>query len=95
MAMGAENFDDWEVHGDVPTTDPCWMVGPAEEHFQRKAHDSNRNIPPDHEVATVIKDKIVPVFSEHKKLIIEVSAAALTVAGVLLAAHELRRRKRR
>jgi hypothetical protein len=94
--MGAEDFDAiWEVHGDVPTTDPGWLVEPAEEHFQRKAHDSNRNIPHDHEVATVIKDKIVPVFKEHKKGIIEVTAAALTVAGVLLAAHEICRRKRR
>jgi hypothetical protein len=93
--MGAEEFDDWEVHGDVPTTDPDWLVGPAQEHFERKAELSNRNIPPDHEVATIIKDKIVPVFSEHKKIIIEVTAAALTVAGVLLAANELRRRKMR
>jgi len=93
--MGAEEFDNWEVHGDVPTTDPNWLVGPAEEHFERQAELSNQNIPHDHEVATIIKDKIVPVFSEHKKIIIEVTAAALTVAGVLLAAHELRRRKRR
>jgi len=93
--MGAEEFDNWEVHGEVPSTDPSWMVGPAEEHFERRAAVSNRNIPHDHEVATVIKDKIVPVFSEHKKIIIEVTAAALTVAGVLLAAREIRRRKKR
>jgi len=93
--MGAEEFDNWEVHGEVPSTDPSWMVGPAEEHFERRAAVSNRNIPHDHEVATVIKDKIVPVFSEHKKIIIEVTAAALTVAGVLLAAREIRRRKMR
>jgi len=93
--MGAEGFDNWEVHGEVPTTDPDWLVGPAEEHFERKAELSNQNIPHDHEVATVIKDKIVPVFSEHKKIIIEVTAAALTVAGVLLAAREIRRRKMR
>jgi len=93
--MGAEGFDNWEVHGEVPTTDPDWLVRPAEEHFERQAELSNQNIPHDHEVATVIKDKIVPVFSEHKKIIIEVTAAALTVAGVLLAAREIRRRKRR
>lgn len=94
MSATKHDAENYTSMGEVPTTDPGWMVGPSQDHYESQAHTLNRNMPPGHEVATKIKDKIVPVFSEHKKEIIEVTAAALTVAGVLLAAKELRRRKK-
>lgn len=94
MSATKHDAEDYTSMGEVPTTDPGWMVEPSQDHFEHRANTLNRNMPHGHEVATKIKDKVVPVFSEHKKEIIEVSAAALTVAGVLFAIKELHRRQK-
>jgi uncharacterized Rmd1/YagE family protein len=93
--MSAEENDEWDVHGEVPSTDPLWLHEPSEEHFKNRANTLNRRMAHGHEVATIIKDKLVAVYSENEEMIVKVSAAALTVAGVLLATKELRRRRKK
>ncbi len=88
--MSVEEPENWPVFGEVPSTDPEWLAEAARQHFENRANSLGRGIQDDHEVATVIDNRVLSVIGEHKKEIAGATIATLTVAGLLLARHHLR-----
>jgi hypothetical protein len=83
--------------GEVPSSDPNWLEEPAKEQFESLTlRLAGNDLKSDHEVATTIDEKIVSVFSEHKKEIAAgVILAGLTVAGIFKATKKLQLRHKK
>lgn len=91
-----ERFDlEWPVLGEVPALDPVAFEISAQENLENRALDMGRRLTQDHEIATLIDKEHVSVIvndeDEDSSLarIAKITAAGLSVAGLLLAARQL------
>ncbi|MBX4190992.1 hypothetical protein KW794_02800 [Candidatus Saccharibacteria bacterium] len=97
MSLVLEEAQDYVSFGEEPSSDPRWLEVPALEHLESRAAALSNNLREDHEVATIINNEVVPLTSERRRglLVAEITAAGLTVAGLLLAANHLRVRHKK
>jgi len=57
ILMGTHETEDWPVTGEVPSEDPNWLQGPAQDNFNESAQALSAGLSDDHEVATLINEK--------------------------------------